>query len=228
MAHTVYVTGTDTGAGKSIASAALLHAYAARGVCAAGMKPVASGCEVTAQGLRNEDALLLQVASGVSAPYGVVNPYAFEPPVAPEFAAREAGVEVALAPILQAHAQLAGHPLVQVVVVEGVGGWMAPLSATLDQSDVARAVGADVVLVIGLRLGCISHARLTARAIQADGFRLAGWIGSTLDPDMPRLAENIDALRARIDAPCLGVLPYRGDADPRAMQAALALPAPTG
>lgn len=222
MTETFYVTGTDTGAGKSIASAALLHAYAAHGIRAAGMKPVASGCERTAAGLRNEDALLLQAAAGNDAPYDTVNPYAFAPAVAPEFAAREAGLEVALPLIRDAHARLAGDA--QVVVVEGVGGWMAPLSATLDQCDLARALGADVVLVVGLRLGCISHARLTARAIEADGLRLAGWLGSTLDPDMPRLAENIEALRTRIDAPCLGVLPYRADRDTRGMRDAITLP----
>ena len=222
MTDTFYITGTDTGAGKSIASAALLHAYAAHGIRAAGMKPVASGCESTPHGLRNGDALLLQAAAGVDAAYDVVNPYAFAPPVAPEFAAREVGVEVDLARLVDAHARLAGDA--RVVVVEGVGGWMAPLSATLEQSDVARVLDAEVVLVVGLRLGCISHARLTARAIKDDGLRIAGWIGSTLDPAMPRLAENIEALCERIGAPCLGVLPYRADADARLLCDALTLP----
>lgn len=223
MARTFYITGTDTGIGKSIASAALLHALNTHGLRALGMKPVASGCDATPVGLRNEDALLLQAAGAFDVEYATINPYALAPPIAPEFAARDAGVEIALPRIVEAHARLAS--MADRVVVEGVGGWMAPLSATLEQADVTRAVDADVVLVVGLRLGCISHARLTARAIQAVGMRIAGWIGSTLDPALPHLEDNISALHARIDAPCWGVLPHGMPPDPAVLSAALRAPA---
>lgn len=202
----VFVTGTDTGAGKSWAACALLHAWRGQGARVAGMKPVASGCEATAEGLRNEDALALQAASSGVWPYATVNPYAFAPPIAPELAAAEAGHEVTMALLQAAHAQLAAG--CDVVVVEGAGGWAAPFSPTLDQADVARALGLPVVLVVGLRLGCVSHARLTARAVLDDGLVLAGWIGNVIDPGMLRLDANIDTLRARLPAPCWGVLPH--------------------
>ncbi|MFP7723088.1 dethiobiotin synthase [Lysobacter sp. A3-1-A15] len=208
----VFVTGTDTGIGKSVASAALLHAMRARGLAAVGMKPVASGCIETAQGWRNDDALLLQAASQPRPAYADINPYALPAPLAPEIAAAEAGVEVALAPILAAYRRLAGAA--DAVVVEGVGGWAAPLSASLDQADLVRALDLPVVMVVGLRLGCQSHARLTARAIQADGLRLAGWIGNAVDPGMERPAEVIALLHARLPAPCWGCLPYRAPPHP--------------
>lgn len=218
-----YVTGTDTGAGKSLATASLLHALRARGRRAVGMKPVASGCEATPAGLRNEDALLLQAASDPAPAYADVNPYALPNPLAPELAAADAGVELALAPILAAHARLAAQA--DCVVVEGVGGWAAPLTATLDQVDLVRALDLPVVLVVGLRLGCINHARLTARAIEADGVRLAGWIASDVDPAMARADDNFRLLHARLPAPCWGRLPHRERPDPAQLAAALRIPA---
>ena len=207
----VFVTGTDTGAGKTTASSALLHALRARGLRAVGMKPLASGCTRDGNGRwRNDDALALQAASDPRAAYGDVNPFALPLPIAPEFAARDAGVEVTLPPILAAHARLAAQA--DFVLVEGVGGWLAPLTATLDQIDLVRALELPVVLVVGLRLGCLNHARLSARAIEADGARLAGWIASEVDPDMDRRDENFDALCRRLPAPCLGRLPWKRDA----------------
>jgi dethiobiotin synthetase len=206
----VYVTGTDTGAGKTTASVALLHALRARGLRAVGMKPLASGCERDADGRwRNDDALALQAASDPRPAYDDVNPFALPLPVAPEFAAREAGIEVTLPLILAAHARLAAQA--DFVLVEGVGGWMAPLTATFDQIDLVRALDLPVVLVVGMRLGCLNHARLSARAIEADGARLAGWIASEVDPDMDRRDENFDALCRRLQAPCLGRLPWEPD-----------------
>ena len=223
----IYVTGTDTGAGKTLASASMLHALRARGLRAVGMKPVASGCTRAAHGWRNEDALLLQAASDPRPAYADLNPYAFVQPLAPELAAADDGVEVALAPILQAYARLARAA--DAVVVEGVGGWAAPLSGSLDQADLVRALELPVVLVVGLRLGCISHARLAARAIAADGLRLMGWIASHVDPAMDRAEDNFALLRKRLDAPCWGLLPYRAHADPAELAPALQLPAwPTG
>ena len=211
-AESLFVTGTDTGVGKTLAAAALLHALRARGLRAVGMKPVASGCQRTPDGWRNEDALILQVASDPRPRYEDINPYALPTPTAPQLAAREAAVEVNLEPILAAHARFAGDA--DRVVVEGVGGWMAPLADGLEQSALARALGADVVLVVGLRLGCLSHARLTARAIQADGCRLAGWIGSSIDPAFERRAEYLDLLRDALPTPCLGTVPHMPDPDP--------------
>ncbi|WP_242112874.1 dethiobiotin synthase [Luteimonas aquatica] len=211
QARGFYVTGTDTGAGKTLASAALLHALRALGHAAVGMKPLASGCDRTPEGWRNEDALALQAASDPVPRYEDVNPYALPQPLAPELAAREAGVEIALAPILAAHARLSA--LARIVVVEGVGGWAAPLTAELDQVDLVRALDLPVILVVGLRLGCLNHARLTARAIAQDGARLAGWIASEVDPQMARRDENFALLQRRIPAPCLGRLPFSARPD---------------
>ena len=218
-----YVTGTDTGIGKTVASAALLHALRDQGLRAVGMKPLASGCKRTAEGWRNEDALALQAASDPRPRYEDVNPFALPQPLAPQLAARDAGVAVDLAPILAAHARLARQA--ELVVVEGVGGWAAPLADTLMQADLVRALGLPVVLVVGLRLGCLNHAFLSARAIAADGCRLVGWIGNAVDPDMARREDNLALLRAGLAAPCWGVLPHAPAADAQVLSRHLRLPA---
>ena len=223
--HGVYVTGTDTGIGKTLASCAMLHALRGRGLRAIGMKPVASGSEWSDGRWRNADARALQAAGEPGIAYADINPFALEQPLAPELAARDAGTEVTLAPILAAHARLAS--VADAMVVEGVGGWAAPLSATLDQADLVRALRLPVVLVIGLRLGCLSHALLSARAIAADGLRLAGWIGSHVDPHMARVDDNLAMLRARLPAPCWGVLPHRPDAAPDSLAGCLQIPPTT-
>lgn len=218
----VFVTGTDTGVGKTVASATLLHALRARGRRAVGMKPLASGCDPTPEGLRNEDALALQAASDPAPAYADVNPFALPAPLAPEIAAREAGVSVTLAPMLQAYARLQARA--DVVVVEGVGGWMAPLAGDLMQADLVRALRLPVVLVVGLRLGCLNHAYLSARAIADDGCALAGWIGTNIDPAMARIAENRALLAERLPAPCLGWLPWQAPLDAAALSGHLRLP----
>jgi dethiobiotin synthetase len=218
----IYVTGTDTGIGKTVASCALLHALRLRGLRAVGMKPLASGCEHTPAGWRNEDALALQAASDPRPEYADLNPYALPLPLAPELAAREAGVAIELATIRAAYARLQAQA--DAVVVEGVGGWAAPLSASLDQADLVHALDLPVVLVVGLRLGCLNHAYLTARAIAADGCRLAGWIGNGIDPDMARRGDNLALLAARIAAPCWGVLPHADPADPASLARLLTIP----
>ena len=220
--RSVFVTGTDTGAGKTLASCTLLHALRARGLDAVGMKPVASGCEPTRDGWRNADALALLAASDPRPAYGDLNPFALPEPLAPELAARAAGVDVALEPILAAYARLRSRA--EAVVVEGVGGWAAPLSATLDQRDLVHALQLPVVLVVGLRLGCINHARLTAAAIRADGCELAGWIASEIDPGMACREQNLELLAARLPAPCLGRLPHAVDPDPAILARHLVLP----
>ena len=212
--RSLYVTGTDTGVGKTVASAALLHRLRSAGRSAVGMKPVASGCERTAEGWRNDDAL--------RPAYDDINPYALEMATAPQLAARAMGVGVELAPLLDAHARLTAQ--CEVVVVEGVGGWAAPLGDGLDQCELPRALALPVVLVVGLRLGCLSHARLTARAIAADGLEFIAWIGSSIDPDFAERDAYLELLREALPAPCLGVLPHAVSPDPRAMAQALALP----
>lgn len=217
-----YVTGTDTGIGKSVASASLLHALRARGLRAVGMKPVASGCEATADGWRNEDALALQQASDPVPLYADVNPYALPNPLAPELAAADARVTIALPLIIDAHARLAA--MADAVVVEGVGGWAAPLAAGIDQVDLVRALKLPVVMVVGLRLGCISHARLTARAIVADGAELVGWIANDIDPAMARSDDNFAILQRVLPVRCWGRLPFMATPDATALSRHLQLP----
>lgn len=207
----LYVTGTDTGIGKTFASCVLLHALRQRGRRAVGMKPVASGCEQTAEGLRNEDATALLAASAPPPAYADLNPYALPLPLAPEIAAAEAGVTLSLAPIEAAFARLRAQA--DTVVVEGVGGWLAPLSTTLDQSDLVHALQLPVVMVVGLRLGCLNHARLTAAAIAASGAQCIGWIANEVDPLMERRDENVALLQARLPMPCWGRLPFAPHAD---------------
>ena len=219
-----YLTGTDTGAGKTFATCALLTACAATGRRAVGMKPVASGCTWTHAGWRNDDALALQAHANVDADYAHVNPYALPAATAPEIAAALAGVEVELAPILQAYAALDAQA--DIVLVEGVGGWLAPLSATLDQPALARALGLPVILVVGLKLGCLNHARLSARAIHADGLVLAGWIATEVDPALEYAGEYFEALQRVLPAPLLGRLPHTGDRGPAAAAHGLRWPDP--
>lgn len=218
----VYVTGTDTGIGKTLASCALLHALRGHGLRAVGMKPVASGCECVDGHWRNADALALIEASDPRHAYPDHNPYALPLPLAPELAAREAGVAIDLNALLAAYQRLAAHA--DAVVVEGVGGWAAPLSTALMQADLVAALRLPVVLVVGLRLGCLNHALLSARAIAADGAHLAGWIGSHVDPAMACVEDNIAMLRERLPAPCWGVLPHVPAADPAQLASRLRIP----
>lgn len=215
-----FVTGTDTGIGKTRVSAGLLRALSGAGLKSAGMKPVASGAEMTADGLRNDDALALMAAASLKKPYSLVNPYCFAPPVAPHLAAREAQVEITLDPIRTAFAGLCLGA--DAVVVEGVGGWQVPLSETLEVPDLARELELPVLLVVGMRLGCLNHALLTARAIRADGLELAGWVANAVDPDFQRPEANLASLSAALGAPLLGQLPHAPKARPEDAAAALA------
>jgi dethiobiotin synthetase len=204
--RSVFIAGTDTGIGKTHAACALLHALRAAGHDACGMKPVASGCVETPQGLRNDDALALQAASSTLLPYELVNPIALRDPLSPHLAAAHDGVEISLAPLRRAFEQLTdGH---QRVVVEGVGGWLVPLAPGLFAADIAKQWQLPVILVVGLRLGCLNHALLSARAIEADGCRLLGWIGNCIDPAMAAPEENLLTLCELLPARCLGVLSH--------------------
>lgn len=221
MTRSWLLTGTDTGVGKTFASVALLRALRAQGLRAVGMKPVASGCTATQDGWRNDDALALQAASEPRPAYVDINPFALPEATAPQLAARDAGVQVALPAIIDAHARLAATA--DVVVVEGAGGWASPLADGIEHAQLAHALRVDaVLLVVGLRLGCLSHARLTARAIAADGCTLVGWIGNRIDPAFDRVDDYLDLLRDALPAPCLGVLAH-GSADDTAMTQQLEL-----
>lgn len=206
MTSGFFITGTDTGIGKTRVSTALLQACARAGLRTAGMKPVASGAEVTADGLRNADALALQTAASLRRSYELVNPYCFAPPVAPHLAALEAGVEISLEVLRAAYAQLCRDA--EMVVVEGVGGWQVPLAPALELPDLARELELPVLLVVGLRLGCLNHALLTARAIRADGLELAGWVANGIDSAFERPEANVATLEAELGAPLVARLPY--------------------
>lgn len=207
MTFSVYVTGTDTGIGKTHASAWLLRRLARDGHRMLGMKPVASGCVTRNGQWRSEDAEALIAAANVAAPYDDINPYALELPLAPELAARAAGVHIQRDPILAAHARLAR--IADGVVVEGVGGWLAPITPSLEQSDIVRALDLPVVMVVGLRLGCVHQSRSTAASILADGCRLVGWIGNCIDPRMSHRDDNIAILDRLLPVPRLAILEWR-------------------
>lgn len=206
MAAAFFVTGTDTDVGKTTIAAGLLHAARRAGLSTAAAKPVASGCERTGEGLRNSDALALLAECTLPMRYEAVNPFAFEPAIAPHLAAREAGVELSAArlaePVRQMLALQADFSL-----VEGAGGWRVPLAGRENLSDLVLLLGLPVILVVGVRLGCINHALLSAEAIERDGLRLAGWVANIVDPATSHLDENLATLGERLAAPCLGRVP---------------------
>ncbi|MGH8428095.1 MAG: dethiobiotin synthase [Gammaproteobacteria bacterium] len=201
-----FVTGTDTEIGKTVVAAGIVHAFVEHGLRTAVMKPVASGGHETEEGLRNEDAECLIATSNVVADYVEVNPYCFAPPIAPHIAAAETGIAMELETILRAAHSLAARA--DVLVVEGVGGWRVPLAPDFDVPALAAALGLPVVLVVGLRLGCLNHALLSAESIRAAGCTLAGWVANTIGPAMERREENLATLEVRIAAPCLGRIPH--------------------
>lgn len=209
-----FVTGTDTGVGKTYVAEALLRALARQGLRAAGMKPLASGCERTADGLRSADAVRLRAAGSVTVDYGDVNPYAFEPAIAPHLAALRVGVEPELH-VVQRHFNRL-RERADWLVVEGAGGWDVPFNRTSTLGNVARNLGLPVILVVGIRLGCINHALLTARAIAADGCALAGWVANRVDAVFDTAEETVAALEERVNAPRLAALPYGADRQWRA------------
>ena len=208
MAQGYFVTGTDTGVGKTLIACALLRAFARTGKSVAGMKPVAAGRE----GGRFADVEALAHASTVSARPQIVNPYAFEPAIAPHIAAELAGLEIGLDPIAHAYEELSR--LAEVVVVEGVGGFLVPLNATQTGADLATRLGLPIVLVVGMRLGCLNHALLTRRQIERSRLRCAGWVANCILPDMPHLDHNIRALEQRLACPLLGVVPFLRELTP--------------
>ncbi|AZD88910.1 MULTISPECIES: dethiobiotin synthase [Pseudomonas] len=206
MSRAYFVTGTDTDVGKTTVAAGLLHAARLSGLSTAAGKPVASGCELTPKGLRNADALALLAECSLPLTYDEVNPLAFEPAIAPHLAAREAGVALTVQALL-APMRLVLAKGADFTLIEGAGGWRVPLADQDNLSDLAMALGLPVILVVGVRLGCINHALLTAEAIAQDGLQLAGWVANIIEPKTSRLEENLATLAERLPAPCLGRVP---------------------
>lgn len=210
-----FVTGTDTGVGKTQVAAALLYAGRKAGLSTAALKPVAAGCESTPEGLRNEDALLLQSLVSEPLAYEQINPVALAPAIAPHIAAMEAKRALSVE-------RLSGYcrgvlGTADLTLVEGAGGWRVPLNRSETLADLARLLNLPVILVVGVRLGCLNHALLTAEAVLRDGLPLAGWVANTLEADMPRFQENIASLAQRLPAPCLGVVPRLNEVSPAAL-----------
>jgi dethiobiotin synthetase len=214
MSGGLFVTGTDTGVGKTRIARLIVRTLVAGGVRVAVMKPVAAGSVMTADGLRNEDALGLIADSNVEMPYDTVNPYCLAAPLSPHLAAREAGVTIELARIRENFATL--RAAADQVIVEGAGGWLAPLNDNEFIADLAAALALPVLLVVGLRLGCLNHALLTAAAIRQRRLLLAGWIGNQIDPDFARVAENLATLVRHLGMPPIATVGH----DPAALAAA--------
>jgi dethiobiotin synthetase len=219
MRRDYFVTGTDTGVGKTLITAGLLRRLSESGLRVAGMKPIAAGSVAGPEGPANDDALLLQAESSVRHPYAIVNPWLFEPAIAPHIAAEEAGVQIDTARIVAAYEIL--RDAADVVLAEGAGGFLVPLDARRSCSEIPALLRMDVILVVGLRLGCLNHAFLTVEAIDARGLTLAGWVGNHIDPGFVRFDANVATLEARIPAPCLGIVPHMAQPDVAAAAAAL-------
>ena len=209
----VFVTGTDTGVGKTLVAAALVHALAATGRQVAPFKPVAAGAEDTPAGPRNEDAALLLELAGGRLPYDRVNPVLARLPMAPHIALAREGRTFARAAVLDAFGRLRERP--EPVVAEGAGGWLVPLAPGYDMADLAADLGLPVLIVVGLRLGCLNHARLTAAAVRARGLPLLGWVASRIDPAMPAAEENLASLAETLEMAPLAVLPWLEGNSPR-------------
>lgn len=226
-----FVVGTDTGVGKTLVATALLHKCRARGWSALGMKPVAAGCYESSPGIwYNEDvesliaASTLPQGSEIAALRGYLNPYLLREPLAPHIAAAHDGVHIDLQHIADCFAQLRDDTGVDAIVVEGAGGLLVPLNESSDGGELAQILGLPLVLVVGMRLGCLNHALLTQTAIAARGLKLAGWIANRIDPAMACFEENLDTLRQRLNAPLLGVVPHMTTPDPTQAATYLELP----
>jgi len=218
-----FVVGTDTGIGKTHATCALLHALARRHARVCGMKPIAAGGVQTAGGFSNEDSIAHRAASTVRVPPELDNPILLPEPLSPHLAAARAGQAISFGVVLNAVAEL--RTRTDALVVEGAGGFLVPLSETQTGADLAVALQLPLVLVVGMRLGCLSHALLTAEAIRARGLVLAGWIANRVDPDFLCPEENLAYLRTHLGAPLLAELPYSAARDPRADADRFTLPA---
>ena len=221
-----FITGTDTDCGKTVVTLGLMQRLQTEGLSVAGMKPVASGSEWTSTGLRNGDAMQLLSQSSIQPEYGWVNPYTFAPAIAPHLAAQKSGQEIDIRLIKESYIRLS--QAVDMVLVEGVGGWHVPLSDNCLLADLAVALGLPVIMVVGMRLGCINHSLLTRDAIKASGCRLVGWVANSVDPKMQEIEGNLLTLQQRLKIPLLGVVPYLNQIHPRKVAEQLRLPVSDG
>ena len=220
MTQGIFVTGTDTGVGKTVVAAGLVRWLAEQGRRVIGLKPVASGADRTPAGLRNVDALLLAAEGTHPLAYEMTNPWCFEPAIAPHLAAAEAGLELAVGDLVRWYERASAD--VEVAVVEGAGGWRVPLHPEGFLSDLPERRGLGIVLVVGLRLGCLNHARLTLEAIERSGrCPVLGWIGNAIDPGFERLDGNLAALECLLGGPPLAILPTLAEPTPSAIAAVL-------
>ena len=207
MSKGYFITGTDTGIGKTRSAVALMAALQQRGLTVCGMKPVSAGCTLGVEGLVNDDAIQLQQQSSLHLPYKTVNPYAWEAAIAPHIAAQQQGNEMTLAPIRSSFQKITAQ--CDIVIVEGAGGWLVPFNDTQTMADIAVDLSLDVILVVGIRLGCINHALLTVESIQKKGCKLAGWIANHLSEINAVAEENVKYLTCQIDAPLLGTFNFQ-------------------
>ena len=217
-----FITGTDTGCGKTEITLGLMQLLQNREKIVLGMKPIASGAANTAEGLRNEDAIRILAQGSIPVPYAQLNPYVYQPPIAPHLAAAQAGEEIDLSIISSHYMSLLAQA--DCVIVEGAGGWRVPVNGGQSVADLVQLLNLPVILVVGLRLGCINHALLSAESILASGARLAGWIANVVEPDMLSRDENIATLQTAIRAPCLGVVPHIGRPSAKVIAESLSLP----
>lgn len=202
-----FITGTDTDIGKTAVAAGLLHLLGDHGLTTVGLKPIAAGCEMTPEGLRNSDALALQAAANVDLHYEQINPIALQAPIAPHIAAQEQGLSITVDKVT-GYCRGALLQRSDIALVEGAGGWRVPLNLRESFAGLAAALECRVVLVVGVKLGCINHALLTAEAIARDGLQIAGWVANIIDPKGARIEENIATLKSLLPAPCWGVVPF--------------------
>lgn len=223
MKKNYFIAGTDTDCGKTLVTEALLLKAREKGLRTVGLKPIAAGAQTTAEGLRNSDAVRLQQAATEPLGYEQVNPVVFAPAIAPHIAAAQAGKRVSV----QALAGFVRGAMMQPAdlrLIEGAGGWMVPVNDREPLSALPKQLGLDVILVVGMKLGCLNHALLTARAIRQDGLALAGWVATQLDPEMACVQENLDSLKHMLGAPCLGFIPYVAGISAEQAGAYLSLP----
>ncbi|MCU7879305.1 MAG: dethiobiotin synthase [Candidatus Thiodiazotropha sp. (ex Lucinoma aequizonata)] len=219
MGSGLFVTGTDTGCGKTEVTLGLMHKLQQQGECVLGMKPVASGADPTEQGLRNQDALRIQYQCSLERPYLEVNPFAYQAPIAPHLAARASDRPIRLDEIQQGYDHL--QAISNRVIVEGVGGWHVPLGDDVTLADLVRSLDLPMIMVVGLHLGCINHALMTAECMLNSGVRFVGWVANQIDPTMQAVAENLATLQVWLTAPCLGVIPYLEKPTPETVAACL-------
>lgn len=221
--RTFFITGTDTDVGKTEVAAGLIEAANQKGLRTGAIKPVAAGCEDHGDGPQNDDAIKLQSLANVELSYQQVNPVALDLPMAPHIAAQEQGKALSANRLTGFCRGVSMLPM-DFLVIEGAGGWRVPINKRETMADIPKQLNAEVILVVGIRLGCINHALLTAQAIRLDGLKIAGWVANILDTEMLRIEENIDTLKQMLIEPCLGVVPRLSDVSPQQVADHLTIP----